>query len=89
MRGTVLKMSTEAHVDVTDLGLNLPAWLERVRVGEQLVVLDHGTAIARIVPLVDTRDSARRTLADLRAKARVGDIESPLGETWNAIDDHT
>jgi prevent-host-death family protein len=79
---------TTAHVDVTDLRQNLPAWLDRVRVGEEVVVTERGAAIARIVPPTDPRADARRALEALRARARVGDVESPLGEAWEAADDH-
>jgi prevent-host-death family protein len=79
---------TTAHVDVADLRQNLPAWLQRARDGEELVVTDHGAAIARIVPPADPRAEARRALAALRPQARVGDVESPVGEPWEAVDDH-
>jgi prevent-host-death family protein len=79
---------TTAHVDVADLRQNLPAWLERARGGDELVITDHGAAIARIVPPADPRAEARRALEALRAHARVGDVESPVGEAWEAADDH-
>jgi len=75
------------HVDVSDLRQNLPAWLERVRVGEEVVVTEAGAAVARLVPLADTRVEARRALEALRVRARVGDVESPVSETWEAADD--
>jgi prevent-host-death family protein len=75
------------HVDVSDLRQNLPAWLERVRVGEELVVTEAGAAVARLVPLADTRADARRALEALRARAHVGDVESPVSEMWEAADD--
>jgi prevent-host-death family protein len=79
---------TTAHVDVADLRQNLPAWLERARGGDELVITDHGAAIARIVPPADPRAEARRALEALRAHARVGDVESPVWEAWEAADDH-
>jgi prevent-host-death family protein len=81
-------MATTARVDVADLRQNLPAWLERIRVGEEVIITEHGAAIARLVPSADPRVEARRALEELRAKARVGDVESPLGEAWDADDDH-
>jgi antitoxin (DNA-binding transcriptional repressor) of toxin-antitoxin stability system len=77
-----------AHVDIADLRQDLPAWLERARGGDELVVTDHGAAIARIVPPADPRAEARRELLALRAHAKVGDVESPVGEPWDAADDH-
>jgi prevent-host-death family protein len=79
---------TTAHVELTDLRHDLNTWLERARGGDELVITDHGAAIARIVPPADPRSDARRALAALREHARVGDVESPLGEPWEAAHDH-
>lgn len=81
-------MTIAAHVDIADLLQNLAALLERVRFGEEVVILERGTAVARIVPPSDPRAEARAALQALRAGARVGDVESPLGEAWEAVDDH-
>jgi prevent-host-death family protein len=77
-----------AQVEIAELRQNLPAWLERVRVGEEVTVVDHGAVIARLVPPTNRRAEARAALAVLRTRARLGDVESPLGETWDAADDH-
>lgn len=72
------------EVNVTDLRSHLPAYLMRVRTGEELVVTSHGKAIARILPSQDVREAARKQLEGLRKKSFVGDIISPVGEVWNA-----
>jgi antitoxin (DNA-binding transcriptional repressor) of toxin-antitoxin stability system len=69
------------NVDVLDFRQNLPAWLARVRGGEEVAILDSGAVIARLVPPEDARAQARRALEALRPHARVGDVESPL-ENW-------
>jgi antitoxin (DNA-binding transcriptional repressor) of toxin-antitoxin stability system len=74
-------------IDIAEFRKNLPSWLERVRVGEEVVVMDRGAVIARVVPPTDTRAEARRELMELRARARVGDVETPMGEAWDAADD--
>lgn len=82
-------MAAEARVDISELRQNLPAWLERVRVGEEVFITEHGAVIARLVPPTEARIEARRALEELRLRARVGDVESPLGEAWDAADDHS
>ena len=71
-------------VKVTELRQNLPAYLARVRRGEELEVTVHGRVIARIVPEQAAAEAARARLKALRATARIGDIMSPSGEVWNA-----
>ena len=71
-------------INVTELRQNLPAYLARVRAGEALEVTLRGRVIARIVPGEDRQLAARKRLKALRKTARVGDVMSPSGETWNA-----
>ena len=68
-----------AEVNVTELRQNLPNYLAEVRKGKELKVTVHGKVIARIVPEIDAKDAARRRLAALRAKCKVGDVISPAG----------
>lgn len=84
---SISSMAIAARIDLADLGQNLLALIERVRVGDEVVVVERGAVVARIVPPVDARAEARAALAALRAQARVGDVESPLGEAWEAADD--
>jgi prevent-host-death family protein len=73
-----------SEVKVTELRQNLPEYLAEVRKGKELKVTLHGKVIARIVPEQDAKDSARRRLAALRAKCKVGDVISPAGARWDA-----
>jgi len=73
-----------SEVSITELRQNLPHYLAEVRKGKELKVTVHGKIIARIVPEIDAKDSARRRLAALRAKCKVGDVVSPAGEHWDA-----
>lgn len=43
-------------VNIADLKNNLSAWLEQVRNGEELVVKDRNTPIARLLPLAEGFD---------------------------------
>ena len=72
------------EIKVTELRSKLPAYLRKVRDGEELLLTSRGKAIARLVPVVDKRLSAREQLALLRDKCRIGDVVSPLGERWEA-----
>ena len=74
-------------VNVSELRQDLAAWLDRVRGGVEVTVTVRGAAVARLVPIEDPRGAARRKLEGLRAQARVGDVESPIDEPWDALHD--
>jgi len=73
-----------SKVSITELRQNLPAYLARVRKGDEIQVAVHGKVIARIVPEVDATQAARRRLLALRKKAKLGDVISPSGDRWEA-----
>lgn len=73
-----------SEVNITELRQNLPEYLAEVGKGKELKVTVRGKVIARIVPEIDAKDSARRRLAALRSKCEVGDVISPAGEHWDA-----
>ena len=75
------------HVSVSELRQKLPAFLERVRKGEEVQVTRRGKVIARITQAIDARGVSRRALEILRSRARVGDVESPIDIGWEAGDD--
>ena len=73
-----------AKVNITELRQNLPSYVARVRDGETVEVTVRGRVIARIVPEGNRQAAARKWLEQVRKTARVGDIMSPSGETWDA-----
>ncbi|MBI3054005.1 MAG: type II toxin-antitoxin system prevent-host-death family antitoxin [Betaproteobacteria bacterium] len=73
-----------SEVNVTKLRQNLPEYLAEVRRGKELKVTVRGKVIARIVPEKGMQNAARKRLAALRAKCKVGDVVSPTGERWVA-----
>ena len=73
-----------SKVNITELRQNLPAYLSRVRKGEEIRVAVHGKVIARIVPEQDAAQAARKRLIALRKNARVGDVLTPSGDSWEA-----
>jgi hypothetical protein len=48
------------------------------------MVTSQDKAIARILPPHDVREKAKQQLEVLRKKSRVGDVISPIDETWDA-----
>lgn len=63
-------------VNIADLKNNLSAWLEQVRNGEELVVKDRNTPIARLMPLAAGEDLD----AEEEALVAAGLMRLPLGE---------
>ena len=74
------------RVKVTELRQNLPAYLARVKRGEEIEVMVHGKVVARIVPQEDRAEAARKRLAEMRRNGAriVGDIMRLPKETWDA-----
>ena len=72
------------EVPVTTFRKHLPEYLDKVRIGEDISLTSRGKVIARLVPPVDERLSAREQLAQLRAACRIGDVISPMDEKWAA-----
>lgn len=75
------------RVNVTELRNHLPAYLGRVKTGEEVAVTSRGKVIARLVPVVDQCQAARLRLETSRKASRVGDVVSPTGEVWEAEHD--
>lgn len=72
------------HVNVTELRNHLPAYLGKVKTGEEVAVTSRGKVIARLIPEVDECGSARKRLEAIREASWVGDVVSPSGEAWEA-----
>jgi len=73
-------------IKVTELRQKLPAYLARVKRGEEIEVMVHGRVVARIVPQQDRAEAARKHLAELRRNgARIlGDVIRAPKEAWDA-----
>ena len=73
------------EVTVTTFRKHIPDFLGKVRKGEDISLTSRGKVIARLVPPVDERQSAREQLAALRSSACfIGDIISPIDVEWEA-----
>jgi len=75
------------HVNITELRQRLPAYLGRVKAGEEVAVTSRGKVVARLVPSKDECNAARRRLEVARKAGWVGDVISPTGEVWEAEGD--
>jgi prevent-host-death family protein len=75
------------RVNVTELRNHLPAYLGKVKTGEEVTVTSRGKVIARLVPEVDESRAARLRLEASRKESWVGDVVSPTGEAWEAEHD--
>ena len=61
-----------AEVGIRELRDHLSRYLERVQIGEEIVVTDHGRAIARVLPM-----SGERTIDRLIREGRVTPAKTP------------
>jgi prevent-host-death family protein len=66
-----MKGST-VEVGIRELRAGLSRWIEQVRAGEELIVTDRGTPVARIVPIDRTSAYERLVAAGLLVPPRVG-----------------
>ncbi len=71
------------EVTVTTFRKHIPDYLGKVRKGEDISLTSRGKVIARLVPPVDERQSAREQLAALRSSTYfIDDIISPIDVEW-------
>ena len=60
------------EVGIRELRARLSRWIEQVRAGEELIVTDRGTPVARVVPIGRTSAYERLVADGLVAPPRVG-----------------
>jgi prevent-host-death family protein len=75
------------QVNVTELRNHLPAYLGKVKSGEEVAVTSRGKVIARLVPETDECSAARSRLVAIRDASWIGDVVSPSGDDWEAEHD--
>ena len=71
------------YVNITELRQHLPAYLSSVQQGSEFCVTSHGRVIAHITPPTDLRKIAIKKLDELREKAVIGDVVSPIDVQWD------
>lgn len=70
-------------VAVSEFRAHLVDFLNKVELGETLILTSRGKEIARILPPKEAQKQARRRLAELRKSAFVGDVVSPASNDWS------
>jgi len=89
--------STPGHVGVRELRQNLSVYLDRVKAGESLTVTEHGSVVARLVPVLAGGPTIDRLIAEGRARPALRDPAElpappvlpgePLSETLRRLRD--
>ena len=74
----------QLSVSISEFQANMEAYLQQVQAGSVIRLMYHDREIARVIPSYDARNAARQQLAALRKTAVVGDVLSPIDETWSA-----
>ena len=74
-------------VNVTDFRQHLPGYIKKVQQGEIIQITLHGKVVARLAPEKDAVEEAKKSLKEWRGSASIGDLLSPIGETWEAQHD--
>lgn len=72
-------------VNISELRANLLSYLKKANQGDEIVITSHGETLATIVPPVDKNRQAKAKLKQLAKSAVVGDIVSPVEDTWDAL----
>ena len=70
-------------VNITEFRNHLPQYMKHIVQGHELIVTAHGKAIARITPIADTQQEAKKELLTLQKICIVGDVVSPIDEDWD------
>lgn len=71
-------------ISLSRLRSHLIEYLEKAARGQKIIVTSRGRTLAYIIPPEISREDAKKQLEELRKKAVVGDIISPIGEQWEA-----
>ncbi len=78
-------MAKSSAVRIGDLKNNLSAHLQRVRAGEEILVCDRDTPIAKLVPLTGVEDFTQEEQAlAAEGKLRLPRV-SPTARAWEAF----
>lgn len=72
-----------ASIEISEFRTNMRVILQRVQQGEVIGLLIGDKEIAKLIPPDYSRITARQTLEELRQTAVIGDVLSPMDETWH------
>jgi len=71
-------------IGVSEFRAKMNLVLQQVQNGEIVSLTSRGTEVARLVPPDFPQAAARQALDELSQTAVVGDVVSPIAETWDA-----
>jgi len=71
-------------IGISEFRAKINLILQKVQQGEIVSITSRGAEIAKLVPPAYAQSAARQQLEELRQTAVVGDVLSPLAETWAA-----
>jgi|GEM_PF-284670 len=71
-------------IGVSTLRENLSIFLKKVEKGQVITITSRGHEMAKLVPVEDKMKESRKFLREPGKNAIIGDILSPIDETWQA-----
>ncbi len=71
-------------ITVSEVRSNWSRILKKIERGETFKITSKGKVVAELSPPEMTKEEAEQKLKKLRKIAIIGDIISPIGETWEA-----
>jgi len=74
-----------ASIAVSYLRANLMKVLDQIKKGAQVQITSHGKVIAKLVPADQSQSTAKKELLKIGNTALIGDIISPIDESWKAV----
>ena len=71
-------------IAVSELRANLMQVLEQIKQGAHVQITSRGKVVAQLVPADEAQAQAKLALKQLAEQAVIGDIITPIDETWQA-----
>ena len=73
-------------ISVSNLRINLMKVLKEIRQGTSILITSRGKVIAQLLPPDNLEEKAEKKLEEIREKAVLHDILSPIDEKWEATE---
>lgn len=72
-------------IAVSELRANLMKVIEEIKQGAQIQITSRGKVVAQLVPADTAQEHAKKVLHQLSDNAVIGDVISPIDETWDVV----
>lgn len=73
------------QIGVSEFRSHVLSYLKKIKNGQEVVILSRGKKMARMLPPESSQDQARQKLAELAKSSKIGDIVSPVVQSWDAL----